>query len=234
MGFWGNMRTALLTTRAEQRDADRESAAQSATADTDRADTGHDAERKQGQAKYARQKAAATAAGQTAKGYRAGYIGAEETKTAIENLNNSIPELKIVRSPNGLDLALHDGRLIDYKTLALRRWSIFGFRIMGMSYYEDPEKPFIFRLGQPVALKREPKNEFDPNAVAITIGKSSRKVGYVNKQRARWIAAILDAGGELSGIVIQTKVASPRILVAPAATLETMAQGAGTDTTSWS
>lgn len=218
------MKTALLTARTELRDADGDSAAQSATADTGRAVAGHDEEREQDQAKYARQKAAATAAGQTAKGYRAGYIGAEETKTAIENLNSSIPDLKIVQSPNGLDVALHDGRLIDYKTLALRRWSIFGFRIVGMSYYEDPEKPFIFLLGQTVGLKREPENEFDPNAVAITVGELSGKVGYVNKQRARWIAEILDAGGELSGIVIQTKAASPRVLVAPAATLEAMAQ----------
>ena len=214
MGFWGNIKAAF------QADTVRQTTTAVTSHPTARDNV--EQEKSEAQANYARTKATATAAGQTVKGYRAGYIGAEETKMALASLSEPIPELRVVRSPNGMDLALMDGRLIDHKTLALRRWSIFGFHVTGMSYYEDPQRPFRFTLGQEVGIQREPENDFDPNAVAITVGKSCRKIGYVNKQRAKWVAAILDGGEDLSGIVIQTRLSSPRILIAPPETLDAM------------
>ena len=215
MGFWGNIKAAFQADTVSHTPAVDSRPAIAVNAEHEKAEA---------LAKYARTKATATAAGQTVKGYNAGYIGAEETKAALAALADPVPDLKLVKSPNGMDLALSDGRLVDYKTLALRRWSIFGFRVVGMSYFEDPEKPFRFSLRQKVGLQREPENEFDPNAVAITIGKSSRKVGYVNKQRAKWVASILDGGSELSGIVIQTKTGIPRVLIAPPETLAALTQ----------
>ena len=37
-----------------------------------------------------------------------------------------------------------------------------------------------------------------------------KKIGYVNKQRAAWVAKLLDAGQELDGIIIQSKAANNR------------------------
>lgn len=161
---------------------------------------------------YEAEKRRAQAAGQTVKGYRAGYISAEEAKSRLIAGPGGLPLLKLVSSDNGLDFALPDGRLVDYNTLALRHFSIFAFRVVGMGFYEDQDKPFKFRNGQRVAVKREPDNEHDPNAVAITIGRPGRKIGYVNKQRAKWVAELLDGGQELEGLVIQTN-SSPRVLI---------------------
>lgn len=162
---------------------------------------------------YEAEKRRAQAAGQTVKGFRAGYIAPEEAKARLVAGPDGLPPLKLLPSNNGLDFTLPDGKLVDYNTLALRHFNIFAFRVVGMGYYEDPEKPFKFRNGQRVAVKRESDNERDANAVAIVVGRPERKIGYVNNQRAKWVAELLDGGQELEGLVIQTKVSSPRVLV---------------------
>jgi hypothetical protein len=169
---------------------------------------------------YAAEKRNAARAGQTIRGYRAGYVPAETAKDQLVADPDGMPPLKLVSSKNGLDLALPTGQLVDYKILALRHFRIFAFRVVGMGFYEDPEKPFKFRNGQRVGLLREPDNEFDPNAVAITVGRPATKIGYVNKQRAKWVAELLDAGQELDGIIIQTKASSPRVLITTPEVLE--------------
>lgn len=126
---------------------------------------------------------------------------------------DGMPPLRLVSSHNGFDLALPDGELVDYKILVLRHFQIFSFRVVGMGFYEDPDRPFKFRNGQRVQAVREPENEHDANAVTITTGRPAKKIGYVNKQRAAWVAKLLDAGQELDGIIIQSKAASPRVLL---------------------
>ena len=162
---------------------------------------------------YEAEKRRAQAAGQTVKGFRAGYIATEEAKARLVAGPDGLPPLKLVGSTNGLDFSFPDGKLVDYNLLALRQFNIFAFRVVGMAYYEDPAKPFRFRNGQRVAARREPDNEHDANAVAITFGRPERKIGYVNKQRAKWVAELLDGGQKLEGLVIQSKVSSPRVLV---------------------
>ncbi|SDL76922.1 HIRAN domain-containing protein [Arthrobacter sp. ok362] len=167
---------------------------------------------------YDAEKTRAKAAGQTVKGYRAGYIPAEKAKAKLVAGPDGMPPLKLVSSNNGMDFALPDGQLVDYKTLSLRHFNIFAFRVVGMGYYDDVDKPFKFRNGQRVGIKREPDNEHDANAVAITVDRGATKVGYVNKQRAKWVSELLDSGGELEGIVLQTK-SSPRVLLTTPAML---------------
>lgn len=87
-----------------------------------------------------------------------------------------------------------------------------------MGFYDDVDRPFRFRNGQRVDLQREPDNEHDANAVAITAGRPATKIGYVNKQRAKWVSEVLDSGQELEGIVMQTKC-SPRVLLTTPAML---------------
>lgn len=162
---------------------------------------------------YDAEKAKAAAAGQSVKSYRAGYAPPAAAKSELVAGPDGMPPLRLVRSGNGIDLALPDGQLVDYKILALRHFQIFAFRVVGMHFYEDPNKPFKFRNGQRVQALREPDNEYDANAVAITTGRPVQKIGYVNKQRAAWVAKLLDAGQELDGIIIQSKAASPRVLL---------------------
>ena len=162
---------------------------------------------------YEAEKAKAAAAGQSAKSYRAGYVPPAVAQSELVAGPDGMPPLRLVSSNNGLDLALPDGQLVDYKILALRHFQIFAFRVVGMSFYEDPNKPFKFRNGQRIQAVREPDNEHDANAVAITTGRPAKKIGYVNKQRAAWVAKVLDAGQELDGIIIQSKAASPRVLL---------------------
>ncbi|MFE4230132.1 HIRAN domain-containing protein [Arthrobacter sp. NPDC056886] len=162
---------------------------------------------------YEAEKAKAAAVGQSVKSYRAGYVPPAEAKSELVADPDGMPPLRLVRSNNGLDLALPDGQLVDYKILALRHFQIFAFRVVGMGFHEDPNKPFNFRNGQRVQVVRETNNEHDANAVAITTGRAAKKIGYVNKQRAAWVAKLLDAGQELDGIIIQSKAASPRVLL---------------------
>jgi hypothetical protein len=162
---------------------------------------------------YEAEKAKAAAAGQSAKSYRAGYAPPAAAKSQLMAGPDGMPPLRLVPSNNGLDLALPDGELVDYKILALRHFRIFAFRLVGMGFYQDPDKPFRFRNGQRIQTLREPDNEHDANAVAIYTGRPAKKIGYVNKQRAAWVAKLLDAGQELDGIIIQSNAASPRVLL---------------------
>ncbi|RAX16355.1 hypothetical protein DC347_11130 [Pseudarthrobacter sp. AG30] len=162
---------------------------------------------------YEAEKIRAAAAGQSVKSYRAGYVPSAAATSQLVAGPDGMPPLRLVPSNNGLDLALPNGELIDYNILALRHFRIFAFRVVGMGFYEDPEKPFRFRNGQRVRAVREPANEHDSNAVAIYAGPPAKKIGYVNKQRATWVAKLLDASQELDGIIIQSKASSPRVLL---------------------
>lgn len=170
---------------------------------------------------YDAERAKAKAAGVTVKSYRAGYVSAESAKEHLVPGPDGRPPLRLVSSNNGLDLALPSGQLVDYKTLALRHFSIFAFRVVGTGYYEDEDRPRRYRNGQRLGILREPDNEHDANAVALTAGRPAAKIGYVNKQRAKWVAELLDSGQELSAIVIQTKASSsPRALITTPEMLE--------------
>ena len=162
---------------------------------------------------YDAEKARAAAGGQSVKSLRAGYVPRAAAKNQLVAGPDGMPPLRLVPSNNGLDLALPNGDLIDYNILALRHFKIFAFRVVGMGFYEDPEKPFKFRNGQRVQAVREPANEHDNNAVAIHAGRPAKKIGYVNKQRAPWVAKLLDASQKLDGIIIQSKASSPRVLL---------------------
>lgn len=231
MGIWDRLKAALTSNRTTEAPAELAPAQQ----------PGHGRDQPQGanvneyrdppqgsgdeaarraRAFYDAEKARAKAAGVTTKNYRAGYVSAESAKEQLVPGPDGRPPLRLVSSDNGLDLALPSGELVDYKTLTLRHFGIFAFRVVGMGYYEDEDKPRRFRNGQRLGILREPGNEYDPNAVALTAGRPAAKIGYVNKQRAKWVAELLDSDQELSAIVIQTKASSPRALITTPEMLE--------------
>lgn len=53
--------------------------------------------------------------------------------------------------------------------------------------------------GDPVELRREPKNPHDPNAVAV-FSERGIQIGYLTAERAPWIGAKISAGEEAGAI----------------------------------
>jgi hypothetical protein len=76
--------------------------------------------------------------------------------------------------------------------------------IVGADYpnKRGPGRRFAIALckpGDPVELRREPKNKHDEFAVAV-FGADEIQLGYVRSERAAWLAPIMDRGEELTAI----------------------------------
>jgi HIRAN domain len=62
--------------------------------------------------------------------------------------------------------------------------------------------------GAPLALRRDPANEHDPNAIQVRAGDV--QIGWVPRELAAELAPRLDAGDAWSAIVLREQRASPR------------------------
>ena len=158
-----------------------------------------------------------TSAGQTVRAQRAGYMPDEDAKQRITATPRGTTPLRLVTSKYGFDLAFSDGKLVDHQLLALRQLNIFAFRIRGTSYYDDPR----LQPGQKLLILREQDNPHDPNAILLTT-PNGLKIGYVNKQRAKWVARLIDEGTRLQGIILQAGPYVPIALLAPADVLASL------------
>lgn len=56
------------------------------------------------------------------------------------------------------------------------------------------------RPGEPVELRREPTNKFDPSAVAVFSARGIQ-IGYLGASRAAWIGSKLDKGLPVRAVV---------------------------------
>jgi HIRAN domain len=63
--------------------------------------------------------------------------------------------------------------------------------------------------GAALALRRDPGNEHDPNAIAVLLGDGSQ-VGWVPREVAAALSPELDAGVAWSAVVLRERRASPR------------------------
>jgi hypothetical protein len=77
--------------------------------------------------------------------------------------------------------------------------------------------------GRPLALRRDPANEHDPNAIAVHAEGGGEQVGWVPREIAVDLAAELDAGRPWAAVALRERRASPRdprtgltMLLAPA------------------
>lgn len=54
-----------------------------------------------------------------------------------------------------------------------------------------------------VILRREPDNQYDPNAISVEVEtpKGSQSIGYIPRKEAEWIAKRMDAGCHADGLV---------------------------------
>jgi len=63
-------------------------------------------------------------------------------------------------------------------------------------------------LGSPLALRRDPGNEHDPNAIQVLAG--AEQIGWVPRDLAAELAPELDAGRTWSAVALREQRASPR------------------------
>ena len=64
------------------------------------------------------------------------------------------------------------------------------------------------REGENVILKREPKNRYDANAVAV-LRENGNQIGYLSKDDAEWVARIMDDGNEVEARIKWITGATP-------------------------
>ena len=81
--------------------------------------------------------------------------------------------------------------------------------------------------GRPLALRRDPDNEHDPNAIAVHPEGGGEQLGWVPREVGRDVAADLDAGRPWAAVALRERRASPRdprtgltMLLAPARAIE--------------
>lgn len=105
-----------------------------------------------------------------------------------------------------------------------------GLRVAGVAgaarFHEEMLQSEAVAPGRALALRRDPDNAHDPNAIAVLV-EGGAQVGWVPRELAAELARDLDAGRPWSAIVLRERRASPRdprtgltILLAPADTIE--------------
>ena len=105
-----------------------------------------------------------------------------------------------------------------------------GLRIAGVAgaarFHDEVLQSHAAAPGRALALRRDPDNVHDPNAIAVLVDGGAQ-VGWVPRELAADLASDLDAGRPWSTIVLRERRASPRdprtgltILLAPADTIE--------------
>ena len=65
-----------------------------------------------------------------------------------------------------------------------------------VSNYDRQEEIGGCREGENLILRREPKNRYDANAVAV-LRENGNQIGYLSRDDAEWVARIMDDGNEV-------------------------------------
>jgi HIRAN domain len=107
----------------------------------------------------------------------------------------------------GYTLVADDGRYLarDAPELAARGLRVAGVAGAGRHHAEALG---TVSPGSPVALRRDPGNPHDANAIAVMAG--DEQIGWVPRELAAEIAGELDAGRPWSGVVLRVHRGSPR------------------------
>ncbi len=84
------------------------------------------------------------------------------------------------------------GSVRDERKILLLESVVAGFR-----YYEGEKVWSMLREGDPLELRREPDNPYDPKAVEVLW--KGRKLGYVPRRDNTVIAQLMDRGNLLKG-----------------------------------
>ncbi|WP_179855078.1 HIRAN domain-containing protein [Paractinoplanes atraurantiacus] len=95
------------------------------------------------------------------------------------------------------------GLLVGPSHRRLAHAGIYMSQLRGEAYHEQACKSGDFQPGTLVKLVREPDNAYDPNAVAVYDKTGRHLAAYLNKQKARMVAKLLDTGVDLRAISIR-------------------------------
>jgi HIRAN domain-containing protein len=98
-------------------------------------------------------------------------------------------------------------------------------------FHDDVLQSEAVQPGAALALRRDPDNEHDPNAIAVEVGGAGEgggaQLGWVPRDLAVDVAPSLDAGEPWSAVILREQRASPRdprtgvtMLLAPAPAVE--------------
>jgi HIRAN domain len=114
----------------------------------------------------------------------------------------------------------------DAPELAARGLRIAGVAGAGL-HHADAVASQDVGPGRELALRRDPENEHDPNAIAVDAGNGGQQVGWVPREIAAELAPDLDAGRRWTAVVLREQRRSPRdprhgltMLLAPADRIE--------------
>jgi hypothetical protein len=105
-----------------------------------------------------------------------------------------------------------------------------GLRVAGVAgaarFHDEVLQSAAVAPGRVLALRRDPGNAHDPNAIAV-LTDAGAQAGWVPREVAAELAGDLDAGRPWSAVVLRERRASPRdprtgltMLLAPADTIE--------------
>lgn len=82
---------------------------------------------------------------------------------------------------------------------ARERMALLSTYVAGTAYH-DALAAASLRPGDPLALRRERRNDYDPRAVEVRT-PSNAKLGYVPRTDNRALASLMDAGFDVSACV---------------------------------
>lgn len=95
------------------------------------------------------------------------------------------------------------GLLIGPGDNRLPRVGVYVAQLRGLAFHRLGCTAGDFRPGAPVRLVREPDNEFDRNAVAVYDETGQHLAAYVNNQKARILARLIDAGEPIEAVSVR-------------------------------
>jgi hypothetical protein len=97
----------------------------------------------------------------------------------------------------------------DAPQLAERGLRVAGVAGAGAHHGEALQREAV-EPGAELALRRDPDNEHDPNAIAVHPAGGGEQVGWVPRELAAELAPELDADKPWSAVVLREQRASPR------------------------
>ena len=115
---------------------------------------------------------------------------------------SGIEASELMRERNRL-IVMTDFGMLNPRSTQAYRLGLFSFLVRGTNYYRQAVKSGNFTPGAPLRLEREPANVHDPNAIAVYAEGAHQLSGYVNKQRAKRLAVLMDSGADLAAVSVR-------------------------------
>lgn len=137
------------------------------------------------------------------RGYTQDYMTPDIEEEALKTDENGIPSFQLAIKWDRIVMWVPDIGLINPGSRMLWRHKLCCFRVRGSNYYQRALFRADYRPGQILHLRREPKNKHDKNAIAVAESAGEERFGYVNRQNAKRLAPLLDAGEDWTALSLE-------------------------------